>query len=571
MTCKLTSSAKAHLPFIVLLLILTVYLGAKTLPEEGWSGWQNGSAQTLLSSKHWAEDGFIEHKLLFIPIGYSKTVQYLDEPEMRHHARGTVTGGLIGKRLHYTHYPSGYLIPYALAMKAGIESRVGLRNISLLFSLAALVLMYYFVTLIAPRGVAFFAALYYGLSTAFLDYADSLANQPLDDLLRFAILVTSVVAVRSAEDKERRFYTGLTWALYFILSISSYDSTLFIFVWLVGLDLISEGEGRSFSLKRLAFFTSAPLAAFGIQMLQNIWYLGLEDLLLDITGTFERRAGMGVGLKVRLLALISPIVYLYISGKAGWTLFQLQVILPLVAVMAAAFLLLRKRVRGDWPPLGLLIVLVAAGAVFKIVFSDTSDLLYLGRQWLPWLSILTGGATVMALRLMRSPGEYLISSTPSSMKSMKFLYPLLPVILILSTVAFWYLHIEETSKYVSRWPNHVVTEKRLDYYRYIKGLTENDAVVFYIDANIDDYSLSRANPVVGEYYVGRPILTFNDPERFIKDYAWLRGRSEYPFDAIIMSPQRKVMEWVSGSARGVVKRRSKKGSSYILILEGAKG
>ncbi len=568
MTCKLTSISRAHLPFIILLLILMVYLGAKAFPEDGWSGWKNGSAQTLLSSKHWARDGIITHKLLFIPIGYSKTVKYLDEPEMRHHARGTVTGGLIGNRLHYTHYPSGYLIPYALAMKAGIESRAWLRIISLVFSLSALVLMYSFVNLIAPRGVAFFAALYYGVSTAFLDYADSLANQPLDDLLRFAILLTSIFAVRSVEDKESRFYTGLTWGLYFILSISSYDSTLFIFVWLVGLDLISEGEGRSFSLKRLAFFTSAPLAAFGIQILQNLWYLGLGDMLLDITGTFERRAGVGEGLKLRFLALVSPIVYLYMSGKSGWTLFQVQFILPLTLVMAAAFLLLRKRVEGAWPPLGLLAVLVAAGAVFKIVFSDTSDLLYLGRQWLPWLSILTGAATVMTLRLMRWPGEYLISPTPSLRK---FLFPLLPVILILSTATLWYLHLDETSKYVSRWPNHVVPEARLDTYKYLGGLTANDAVVFYIDANLDDYSLSRANPVVGEYYVGHPILTFNDPNLFIKDYAWLRGRSEYPFDAIIMSPQRKVMEWVSGSVGGGVKGRFKKGSNYILIVGEGRG
>src|SRR3989344_8700687 len=96
----LKNTIKAHLAFIILATTLATYIGIKSFSEKGWSSWYDGigDAQTILSSKHWANDGFFYSKFLAIPIGYSKTVRYLDEPQMRHHARGTVTGGLIGDR-----------------------------------------------------------------------------------------------------------------------------------------------------------------------------------------------------------------------------------------------------------------------------------------------------------------------------------------------------------------------------------------------------------------------------------------------------------------------------------------
>jgi ABC-type uncharacterized transport system YnjBCD permease subunit len=60
----------SHILFIVFILVLAIYLGLKTLPEDGWDDWGFGSAQTLMTMKHWSEDGMIHSKFLFIPIGY---------------------------------------------------------------------------------------------------------------------------------------------------------------------------------------------------------------------------------------------------------------------------------------------------------------------------------------------------------------------------------------------------------------------------------------------------------------------------------------------------------------------
>ena len=129
-----------HLAIIILIFIIGAYLVIKAIPENSWDGWRVGSAQTLLSAKHWVNDGFFNNYFLFLPQGYSKVVRYFDDLELRQHARGIATGGFIGKRLYYTHYPAGYLIPTALLMKLGAENRFWFRLLQILFSLIGLAL-----------------------------------------------------------------------------------------------------------------------------------------------------------------------------------------------------------------------------------------------------------------------------------------------------------------------------------------------------------------------------------------------------------------------------------------------
>ncbi len=195
---------KTHIWFVVLLLILAVYLGLKTLPEDGWDGWgATGSAGIMMTMKHWTTDGMLYHKFLFIPMGYSKIIRYLDEPEISHLARGTAVGGLIGRWTHYNHYPSGYLIPSGILAKLGFEARYWFRLLALMFSLGGLVLMYAFFCRISNKIIAFLAVLYYAGSVMFLDYADTVSNQALDDLFRFLILFLSVLAVRAVDNIKK--------------------------------------------------------------------------------------------------------------------------------------------------------------------------------------------------------------------------------------------------------------------------------------------------------------------------------------------------------------------------------
>lgn len=276
----MTKKLLGRWPFILLILTLGIYLGAKAIPENSWDGWGFASAQTLLSDKHWVKDGFIKSYFLILPQGYSKTIQYFDDQELRRHTHGLATGGLIGKRLYYTHYPSGSYIPTALLMKFGVENRFWFRFLEILFSLGALAILYWIFLKLSNRLVAFLGVFYYGISVLFLDYADTLGNQPFDELLRFSIIALSIITLKN----QKKYFDFLIWILYFILASSSYDSTFFIFAWLIGLDLIIS---RKIKWKKWVLWALAPISGFAIQILQNYLYLGWYNMILDFYGAFK--------------------------------------------------------------------------------------------------------------------------------------------------------------------------------------------------------------------------------------------------------------------------------------------
>ncbi|MFH1365793.1 MAG: hypothetical protein ABIG99_00125, partial [Patescibacteria group bacterium] len=104
---------------VAILLILAlapvfIYLAVKATQINSWDDWGFGSAEIMSTVRYWTRDGIIKHKVLLITQGYHPQAEFLDEPEFRFLAKGTGTGGLIGTRLWYTHYPPGYLIPYGL-------------------------------------------------------------------------------------------------------------------------------------------------------------------------------------------------------------------------------------------------------------------------------------------------------------------------------------------------------------------------------------------------------------------------------------------------------------------------
>lgn len=537
------------------MLALAFYLGVKATNEESWPGWTIFAAQTMLSSEHWARDGFVANKFLFIPIGYSKIVRYLDEPEMRHHTRGTVTGGLIGKRLYYTHYPSGYLVPYALLMKAGFKDRHWFRFLSLTFSLGALVLLYAFMNRIAGPAVALFVALYYGMSTMFLDYADSLANQPLDDLLRFTILLASVLALRKTVRSGNCpgwaggtpvKYVLFIWAVYFLLGISSYDSFFFVFTWLVGLDLVAgevKGEDGKLRLpwKKWLVYGSAPLAAFSIQILQNTWYLGFEDMLLDLKGTFLDRSKP----RWETTGPVSSRIYAGLLPLVNMTGLKLLISIP--AVSAVAFAVMRLKTVADEDRLAVraIPVLLMGGLAYTFLLSFTGSFIYQGRQLAPAISLIVGSATVLVWRHLTKaakPGEAGPGrgGFPGTVMAL-FLVPVLALL--------WGAQIHRTSEYVAAWPNHVMKKETIDYLKTLGSLTENDAVIFnYVEGYQGNRDSAYPQPdPVEEYYTGRTVLSFTNLEDLKRDLKWLRDRAEEPFDSIIVSKDKESLRDISRS------------------------
>ncbi|MFC1756621.1 hypothetical protein ACFLZC_00465 [Patescibacteria group bacterium] len=507
---------KAHFLFIILLIILAVYLGLKTVPEDGWDEWGFGTAQVLMSAKYWAEDGIVNHKFLTIPMGYNKVVQYLDEPEMRHHARGAVTGGLIGRRLYYTHYPSGYVFPPTLLMKLGIDyvERHWYRILSLMFSLSALIFMYAFFCYLSNRLIAFLATLYYAGSTMFLGFADTVCTPPVDDFFRFLILLLSVLAFRSVSDvKKFRIYNIAIWASYLLLSISSYDSTFFIFVWLVGLDIIIF---KKFLWKRWLIFALAPILAFCLQVLQNIWYFGdWRTLWLDTMGAGVAKAQSG-SLWLHIKS-ISRSFYLLTGFSALWSTLG-------IAGLFVGFWKFKKsfQLKNFYTNniIWILIILFLAGSIFPFLFAG-GVFEYQGRQMAPFVGLLFGLII------------YLVGKNLFSLRRKKILIVLFFIVLV-----FWAGQIIRTIDYVKDWPNNTIDKNIVEFSKSLKE--KKDGVVFRID-NLPSKRYPNIDPRV-EYYIELPVLSFENREDLINDYNWLKNRSEFPFKAIILATDQEEKE-----------------------------
>ncbi|MBM3254249.1 MAG: hypothetical protein FJZ16_08355, partial [Candidatus Omnitrophica bacterium] len=375
----------------ILLLCLFLFLSFTITDEHHWSDWAFGDAQSILTIRHWEEKGWLKNKLLFIPQGYARVVELFDKPPLRHHAHGTITG-TIGPRLYYTHYPSGYLIPYALLSKMGYNDITYLRKLSLLFSFGAVILMYILFSRITSPRISFVVVVFYLLSPSFLGFANSIANQPIDDLLRFAFMLLIVLSTRTSSLSHMRIYKTSAWIVEFLLSLSSFDSVFFVYIWLVGWDLI---EHRGFRWKTYVVFALAPLAAQGLLFLQNVWYLGLNDSIRDFWFTFSSKSEMSKGYNRYCLfwnALIKLFSNLYKPS------FLILLFFIFYSINVKFF---KKEGIKELPSLRLVFILFLCGLIFLFVFPRSGEALYQTRQLIPSVALLVSATTWSFLKVVK--------------------------------------------------------------------------------------------------------------------------------------------------------------------------
>lgn len=477
-----TTLKKHSLILIALLLPSVLFMSIKATNPLGWDNWGFGSAQTILTVRYWARDGFIHHKLLFIPSGYYRHIEFIDLPEFRFLANGLKTGGLIGQRLYYTHYPSGYLIPFGLLAKLGANDRVWFRLLAIGMSTLAVVFLYGFIYTLTRRNqwIASVSTLYYITSTTFLGYADSLANMPIDDLLKYAILFCSIYSERTKK---------YVWPLFFILCSSSYDSTLFLLLWLCGSHLFTT---RKLSIRYYAAIVSAPIAAFLVQVAQNWWYLGFHDMVYDFMGAFIYRASeIPPALASyphavqKIAASLSTIGYL--------TDMRTRTVLPLIIIMLA---LLYTKPLSHRLLMYYVYILGAAGILYGFLVPIAGTFGYQGRQIAPAFLVLIGYATYTTI-LWLWRRQHLARAVP----------------LVLILVVVWTAHIWGTKSYIQQWPNAIVPETQIKMWQSLARDTDVDTILvgdqkkigtgfelFFAQAYTDRLMLPFANFSTAEYY-----------------------------------------------------------------------
>ena len=528
-----------HLAIIILIFIIGAYLVIKAIPENSWDGWSVASAQTLLSIKHWTEDGFFNNYLLFLPQGYSKTVRYFDEPQLRQHSRGITTGGFVGKRLYYTHYPSGYLLFPALLMKLGIDNRFWFRFFEIIMSLSGLIILYCIFNMISSRLVAFFGVLFYGLSTLFLDYADIISNQPIDELLRFVVILFSIIALKN----HKKYLNYFIWVFYFLAFMSSYDSAIFLFAWLIGIDILFN---KKFNWQLWIFWASAPILGFALQMIQNAAYLGIHGMILDLLGTFKvqilgSRSGFFIS---HFKRLTDPFDWFF---GVKW---YLGILISILGIAVVKFI--KKHLSNDILDLRFLYLGFTA-MLFHFLFFP-SLFFYQGRLVAVFGSLLVGILTANLLKTIRHKNP-----VPRIMVFGIF-------ILVLG---LWFIQGKRTYAYIKNWPNNVWPAESINFDKKIKNLTSGDKVILQMFGPEREVSGADRYPMAAsedEYYSDAPILGFTNTSDLIRDFNYLKKRSEFPFNTIIIADQKPIIEEIKTKLK-IKELVLKIDNKFILIIK----
>ncbi len=564
----------------IFLLLLTVFLAVRASDEYRWSDWGFGDAQTMLSLKQWEEGGWIANYLLFAPQGYAKVCKLFDDPQLRHHAHGTCPGSSprIGPRFLYTHYPAGYLVPYAVLFRLGLDSLFDVRMLSIIFSVCALVFMYAVFAKITNPGIAFIAVFFYGLTPTFLGYADTLANQPLDDLLRFGFMFAVVMSTRAESELHRRRWLIAAWLSEFALSLSSFDSVFFVYVWLVGWDII---DRQGFRLKRYLIFSLAPLTAHGLQFMQNVWYLGLHDAAIDIKDAFLLKNAANQGYNAgqsRFGVIIGTLPVLFSS------LYSPPVLLFAVAgcyIVYAFFV--KNRADQEMPPVLLLTLLFFSGLAFIVVLPHAARMPYEARQMIPFAALLVGGFTYSFGREFKIGVQAAVDSSlpgPGKGENVKRLaYLLLSAIAL---AAFWYGFLNDDREPVYYIPDakedanmasQIESAGRVDLIRFrnlradvvfaqdlSRMPTSQEPVVFSINgfrvfwdpAYVPGYP--QIMPIT-EYYTGsRPVLCFDTNEGLVNDLMLMIRKSPEKFSPLVVADDVKRLRELAETlrSRGVI-------------------
>ena len=500
---------KAALCFIAAMLLI---ISLRALNPDRWSGWDFGDAQTLLSLNQWDKRGPLECKLLFAPQGYAPFMELLDEGELRRHAHGISprASPAAGPRLLYTHYPAGYLLPQAAVYLTGIQQVWALRIMQAVFSCCALVFLFLTFELLAGPAAALCGLIFYAVSPAFLSFADSLANQPIDDLFRFAFMF---LILAGKKPEKQLWFNRAAWFCLFLLSLCSYDSVIFCLLWVAAADYIS---GERINPRRLFIFALAPVAAGILQLAQNSWYLGFATAAADIKSTLLMRMMTHSSLREKFINAIYP--YYFSFGKAGF----------LAALgCGAAIAVYWKDKRFSRAALSLL----ACGAAFMVALPSAASLSYQTRQLMPFISFCFASA-IAGFFFNRDTGRAKV----------------IPAVLLTAVFTGFIWRLPGQFR-----PGPITKDINISLARALDKIpTEKPAVLFELGFFTENGCWERdfvegyhqPHPLL-EYYFGKKlILSFSRPQDLAHDLRLILDKSKAGFSPIVAAKDKQALDGI---------------------------
>lgn len=529
-----------HGAFAVLVILVASFLIWRAWDEDRWSDWGLGDAQTMLSSRQWHEKGWANNYFLFLPQGYFSGIWVLDDPSLRQHAHGISprSSALVGPRLWYTHYPPGYLIPYATLFALGLDSLIAARLLAVAISLAALVILYLFALQLTCARVGWMAVLFYVLTPPFLGYADALATQPPDDLFRFTFLLAVVKTTRAGTPRRRRAWTAAAWLIAFLMSACSLDSVFFGYLWLLGWDRLAKA---SFRWRRYLLFALAPLIVHSLQVAQNSWYLGAAGAWDDLRGTFLSKSylenGSAPSLPPRLAMTWGAIVLNFERIGCPLPLFG-----ALLLCYACFWFVANPEATRGLPSLGLLAVLSLCSLAYLVVLPLAAHMSYEGRQLGLLVSLTAAGATWASWASVAQCADGAGQGKTSELRR-----PLSLALLATSGLTWgMMLSSDRTSNYERfRTSPDAALARDLG-----KLATAHEPVIISI-GGLQDYlekdyhaGFPQIHPIHEYYCRSRPILCFPDADRAARDIIRLRELWAGPFSPVAVADDHAKLEYL---------------------------
>lgn len=523
-----------HLLFLLVLTVVGVFLFIRNTDEDRWGEWSSVSEALML--RFWVRDGILEHKILPVVQGYSKVTRYYDsEPELNEHARSVVPRSDrfpgAGRLLRYTHYPSGYLIPYFILAKLGASDHRAFSQLSIIFSIAGGVLMYLFFCYLAGPKIASLAMIFYLTSHSFLSFTDCLSTPPFGDLVTYLFLL---LVILERKYQYKRIWTALVWLTYLVLSLITLE-IIFSFIFLVSWDLLNK---RGFKIKRWFGFGLAFVAARIIYFAQVVWYLGFSRTIKDMVDSiYVHSASFGLSGGIPFGKAL----------KGWWWNFErvapafpqgniIQVILLIFTLGGLYYLYAqRSKIKTEfgYSYFWLLFILGLGGSIYVFVFPSAGSVAYQGRQLAPFFGLAVAFITwyvfykIKKFRLARNK------------KELFSLFLFCPLFLML-----WTGSIVESINHLNlnMW-DFGFSKKEINFAKSLGLVTTGDRVVFMFSNYYphDSPEHKRLSPII-EYYADASILPFVEQDNLLGDLKLLLEISEFPFSPILVTDTKKEME-----------------------------
>ena len=528
---KCIPSPAARLAIAAIVVTSSILAIAYRQPTK-FSGWSFGDAQTMMTLKNWSKDGIRQSYGLFFPQGWSPVTQLIDLPELRQHAHGISPGAApgVGPRLLYTHYPPGYLYPLYAAYEMGFRTTTNLRVVPIFFSAGAVIFLFLTFQLWFGSWPAAIAASFYLFPDAYRNFAASLSNQPFDDFLRWLLIYLLVSANRLGADQHWQRRDTVTALTFFVLCLSSYDSTLFIVIFGMFYDLLHHRRIRP---QWWAALVVIPLAAYALQLVQNSAYLGWAEALHDQHAAFQNKSNArGIAdyisvfrLLIRLYHMSYTVLPDVVDKVRQCFLGQQNIALTVGAwALVSAVLFRHKR------DLLLALSFLVCGSAYIFALPAAASMSYQPRQLLPFAAAIVAIAVRGGIDVSRKITA--LAKIDTNMRSHSKSRMLLDVAVasaIIAALVVLYLpelhNVRTPAQQVAIDISHLRT-------RYPK-------VVF----NIEGFPHGEASPYVQGYPEVKPeleylsdslVLSFEKPVNLVSDLERLLALSKVPFSPILL-------------------------------------